>query len=161
MNSTVGARPPENLGQSVNDLVAEGGHALVDDDKTTPVQRHNWDDDIAHLTPSVRARLMAKYSITYNGRHYEKTDYRYDSLADAVRHAKLQHVSGKTIDDKTMIGPRRRPENVESPTAEPEIQLMARFGITFANGTYTLGSFKYERLSDALDYARLKRQLPV
>jgi hypothetical protein len=154
MNLVTATQAPENLSQSVNDMVAEGGPALASDDKTVTTKR-NWQADIAHLAPDVRARLMTKYSITYNGRHYERGEYRYDSLADAVIYAKLQHSLGRNE-----IGPKQRTESVEVPNALQR-QLMTELGITFQDGVYRCGAFRYERLSDAIDYVHLKWHCPV
>jgi hypothetical protein len=38
---------------------------------------------------------------------------------------------------------------------------MATHGITFEDGVYRLGPYRYDRLADALRYARLKRPEPI
>jgi len=152
MNPIVGTSPQENLSQSINDLVAEGGHALASDDKI--VAKRDWNADIAHLSPTARSRLLAKYSITYNGRHYEKDNHRYDSLADAVRHGKLQRTRVMNT-----IRPQQLAEKVEAPN-ETQRRIMAELGVTFADGVYTFGVFHYERLADAVEYAQLQWHLP-
>lgn len=154
MNATIGTLTRENLSQSVNDLVAEGGHALASDDKRVRTDA-NWNDRIAHLAPAVRTRLMDKYSITYNGRHYGRDSYLYDHLGDAVRYARIQHSA-----NRNESGPRRRPESVETPN-DSQRSLMTELGITFADGVYRFGAFRYERLSDAIDYAKLKGRVSV
>ena len=100
-----------------------------------------------------RESLMSEFSISYNGRHYHFDHFRYDSLGDALAYARLQ---------------RSRPgsEGLERIAAAPmapapndsERRLMASLAITFEGGLYHLGSFRYDRLADAVNYARL--QLP-
>jgi hypothetical protein len=118
-------------------------------------RKRDWKADIAHLAPDVRARLMTKYSITHNGRHYERGEYRYDLLADAVIYAKFQHSLGRNE-----IGPTQRTEIIEAPNALQR-RLMTEWCITFQDGVYHFGAFRYERLSDAIDYVDLKWHLPV
>lgn len=66
----------------------------------------------------------------YNGRRYRHVSFRYDQLADAIACA------------------RRR---------DPERELMDLLAITFRDGVYHLGDFRYERLVDAVNYAHLRR----
>lgn len=96
-------------------------------------------------------RLKAELFITYNGRHYEYNRYRYDRLVDAVDYARLQRSKSSGDDD---IGPLLRPEDIETPD-ESQRQLMADLAITFQDGMYRLGAFRYDRLTDAVNYARL------
>ena len=102
--------------------------------------------------PGERERLMADLAITYNGRHYEYDVYRYDHLTDAVNYATLQR-SKAPRDDEARPTPSR--EYVEDPD-ESQRALMATLAITFQDGTYRLGAFQYDRLADAVDYARLQ-----
>jgi hypothetical protein len=102
--------------------------------------------------PGEAERLMAEFAITYNGRHYEYDVYRYDHLADAVNYATLQR-SKAPRDDEVRPTPSR--EYVEDPD-ESQRALMATLAITFQNGRYRLGDFRYDRLADAVDYARLQ-----
>ena len=97
--------------------------------------------------PGERERLMAEFSITYNGRQYEYDVYRYDRLADAVAYARLRR---PRLSESTPLR-----HVVEAPT-ESERKLMAKLFITFDDGVYRLGDFRYDRLADAVNYARLK-----
>ena len=148
MNSNQVADVPKSFSESVNDLIAEGGHALPSDDKKIVTDR-KWNADIAHLSPKARAHLLAKYSIAYNGRPYEKGGYRYDILADAIRYAKLQRSRGRNE-----IGPQKNAEHVEAPN-EFQRRVMAELDISYENGVYTFDSCHYERLNDAVNYAQL------
>jgi hypothetical protein len=143
----------ENLSNSMNEFVSEGGPALASDDRG--VGKRSWKDAIAHLAPHVRARLMAKYSITYNGRHFESGGHRYDLLADAVVYVKLRRSM-----DRIPEGSALTTEHVEIPDAAQR-RLMSKMKITYQDGAYLFGAYRYERLCDAIDYAQLNWRLPV
>jgi hypothetical protein len=101
--------------------------------------------------------LMAELSIVRGGQHYFYDGYRYDRLSDAIAYAQL--VRGQT---------RRRPaptslmqfELIEPPT-ESDRELMAELSITFENGRFVFQSFQYDRLVDAVSYARFQRSGPA
>jgi hypothetical protein len=99
-------------------------------------------------TVSERERLMARFSIAFNGRHYLYGPYRYDHLADAVNYARLQRENGSGG------GATPAPELVKAPS-ESQRELMSALAITFQDGVYRLGAYRYDRLADAVDYARL------
>jgi hypothetical protein len=44
------------------------------------------------------------------------------------------------------------PEKVESPESQRE--LMSELGIAFLEGVHRLGPYRYDRLTDAVEYAR-------
>jgi hypothetical protein len=100
-----------------------------------------------------RERLMAEYSITYNGRQYQYDRYRYDGLTDAVDYARLQR--GRPGRDST--DPMAPAQDIVEAPAESQRELMAELAITFRDGIYCLGDYRYERLADAVNYARLQR----
>ena len=106
--------------------------------------------------PSEREQQMADFSIAYNGRHYEYDIYRYDHLADAVNYARLQR-SKPSRDEELRSMPSR--DRMEDPD-ESQRALMATLAITFQDGIYRLGAFRYDRLADAVNYARLQLQSP-
>jgi hypothetical protein len=95
-----------------------------------------------------RRRLMSAFSIDYDGRHYRYNGYRYDRLADAVAYAKLMQ-SRQTQHDTCPVTYQR----VESPSAS-DTAVMARYSITFSEGMYRYGGYRYDRLADALNYAQ-------
>lgn len=96
-----------------------------------------------------RERLMAEFSIAFNGRYYLYGPYRYDHLADAVNYARLRRAN---------VGAREKfgatPAPVSAPS-ESERQLMKTLDITFLDTVYRLGAYRYDRLADAVAYARL------
>jgi hypothetical protein len=102
-----------------------------------------------------RHRLMSEFSIRYNGRHYRYDRYRYDLLEDAVDYARLQCAlpPEERLDGADAMA---ASEVVEAPD-ESGRELMAAHGITFQDGVYRLGECRYDRLVDAVNYARLRR----
>lgn len=99
--------------------------------------------------PGERERLMAEFSIAFNGRHYQYDRYRYDYLADAVNYARLHPGSDAS-------GAMPPAQVVEAPD-ESQRRLMAALAITFRDGVYHLDTYRYDRLADAVSYARLQR----
>ena len=101
-----------------------------------------------------RERLMAEYSITASGRGFQYSKYRYDRFEDALGYARKQRVAPTDGDDDDSLPPA---QVVEAPD-EMERRRMARYGITFENGVYHLGQYRYDRLADAMRYARLPEE---
>ena len=96
-----------------------------------------------------RERLLAEFSIAFNGRHYLYGPYRYDNLTDALNYARLERANaGK------QFGAMPAPERVATPS-ESDRQLMKTLDISFVDGIYRLGAYRYDRLADAVAYARL------
>ena len=107
---------------------------------------------VATMTPELtaeRERLMAEFSISFNGRHYQYGRHRYRLLADAVDYAKRQRANPGHLLGSVP------PQATEVPT-EAQRKLMSSVAITFQDGVYRLGDYRYDRLADALDYANLK-----
>jgi len=101
-----------------------------------------------------RAREMAELCVTFNGRQYGYRGYRYGRSADALNYARLDRsrAFAEPADD---AAPLERP-----PTpSESELQLMRTLGLTFADGVFHWRQFRYERLADAVAYARREQSL--
>lgn len=99
-------------------------------------------------------RQMAELRIGYDGLHYEYNGYRYDRLADAVAYATLMR-SRPTQKDAGGPFTQRRARAV--PT-DADRTLMATLAIGFEDGAYRFEGFRYDALSDAVNYATLMRQ---
>lgn len=97
-------------------------------------------------------QLMAELSIIRDGRQYLYDGYCYDRLADAVAYAQLGR--GHTRPP----GPSSAApcHVVDSPTALDR-QLMTELSISFQNDRFVFEGHRYDRLSDAVDYARHRR----
>jgi hypothetical protein len=99
-------------------------------------------------------RQTAEFGIGYDGLHYGYNGYRYDRLADAVAYASLMR-SRPT--QKDAGGPFKQVKTFAAPTDE-ERTLIASLAIEFANGAYRFDGFRYDGLSDAVNYAKLTLQ---
>ena len=98
-----------------------------------------------------RERLMAEFFVAFNGRHYFYGPYRYNHLADALNYARLQRAN---VGAREQFGAMPAPQPVEAPS-ESDRQLMNTLDITFLDGVYQLGAYRYDRLAHAVAYARL------
>ena len=94
---------------------------------------------------------MAEFFVAFNGRHYLYGPYRYDHLADALNYARLQRAN---VGAGEQFGATPAPQPVEAPS-ESDRQLMNTLDITFLDGVYQLGAYRYDRLAHAVAYARL------
>lgn len=96
--------------------------------------------------------LMAKLHIDFNGRSYHYRSYRYDRLADAANYAELDR--SRPFSDlesgAAAVQQIREPSDIER-------ELMRRHAITFEDGVFRWRGYRYDRLDDAVAYARLER----
>jgi hypothetical protein len=93
---------------------------------------------------------LAELCITFNGREYGYRGYRYDRFTDAVNYARLDRsraFADPGVDEGAPL------ERTPVPN-EAEIEVMRTLGITFADGRFHWREYRYERLSDAVAYAR-------
>jgi hypothetical protein len=79
------------------------------------------------------------------------TGYRYEQLGDALAHAR-QTRSGPDEDDGSGLS-LQRPAFV--PPTDAEQMLMASLGIQFDGRAFRFAGYRYDRLADAVLYARL------
>jgi hypothetical protein len=100
--------------------------------------------------------LMSDLSITHHGRYYHFAGYRYERLVDAIAFAQLdrERPSLQRTDPPAFV----QVDAVEVPTADDR-QLMLDLSIAFENGSFVFEGFHYDRLIDAANYARHRRQL--
>ena len=97
-----------------------------------------------------RARQMAELCITFDGRIYRYRGYRYEHFTDAVNYARLDRARGFVEPGQPDAGTM---DEVQVPS-EAEYGLMRTFDITFADGFFRWGEYRYDRLADAVAYAR-------
>ena len=97
-------------------------------------------------------QLLTELSIVRDGRQYLYDGYCYDRLSDAVAYAEL--VRGQA----RQPGPSAPAQFalVDSPTASDR-QLMTELSISSENGRFVFEGYRYDRLSDAVSYARHRR----
>jgi hypothetical protein len=94
---------------------------------------------------------MARLWISHDGRGYAYDGYHYDRLSDAVGYAKLMR---SRLLQQDLGGPSSHSKTIDAPTGA-ERELMASLAIHFEAGAYRFESFHYDRLADAVNYARL------
>ena len=101
-----------------------------------------------------RRRWMAELDISHVGRSYRFRGYRYDHLDDAMRYARLVKARsslGLSEDCETFT--QSAHDDDQSPGASDR-QTMASLGVSYVAGRYAYQGFRYDRLADALAYAR-------
>ena len=127
-------------------------HNLLGDPQRL-ISERDLPDDV-----SQRARVMSEFSIGFNGSYYGYHGYRYDMLSDAVNYARLER-SRAQGSDSILFGSadevQRSPLKEVIAPGELDLQLMSSLAITFRNGTYLFGLYRYDHLVDAVRYAQL------
>jgi len=116
---------------------------------TTPL-----DGDAAAGSPFERERHMVDFSIGFDGLRYAYNGFRYDRLADAVAYARLMRSRPMQED----AGNQRSPISAFAPPTEAQRSLMDSLAIDFRDGAYRFEGFRYDGLTDAVNYAKLTRQ---
>jgi len=95
-------------------------------------------------------RQMAELGISLQGVDFDYKGYRYEELAHAVAYARLRNSSYADSEDGTP--PRHRRAFVAPTRAEQT--LMDSLGIQFDGRRFRFAGFSYDRLADAVSYAR-------
>ena len=94
---------------------------------------------------------MEAFHIDYDGRSYRHSGYRYDRLDDAVAYAELMQSR-----QSTQVGPDPFvPDDVLPAPSASDREVMRAWFITFKAGVYAYREFRYDRLADAVNYAKL------
>jgi hypothetical protein len=108
-------------------------------------------DSSAMDTPEVQKLAAAKMGISFDGRYFRYRVFRYDKLSDAMNYAQIDAGRGFRPEPT-------RPDVdwLPRPTqSDADIALMKQFSVTFQGNRFAYGGYRYDRLSDAVDYARL------
>ena len=104
--------------------------------------------DSAELEQGMKERL-----VSFDGVQYVFDGFRYDRLSDAMAYARLMRSRPPEFDSSTT----RAPPRSYVPLTEAERTLMGTLGIELVDHTFRFESFRYDRLSDAVAYARQSR----
>ena len=120
---------------------------------------HELEPSAQEPDPASDEGLMATFGIRRSGRFYLCRGYRYTRLRDAVAYAR------QAIERPELA--REEPRRERSPGAggaadsdvprAQDVLLMALLRITFADGQYVFEGLRYDRLQDAVAYARLQQ----
>ncbi|HET8747572.1 MAG TPA: hypothetical protein VFM98_18380 [Ramlibacter sp.] len=96
-------------------------------------------------------RRMADLGIDRDGLDYVYKAYRYEKLADAIAYAQL--VRSRGLEAAEVFPSPRRSKPFVPPSATDQV-LMASLGVRFDGRQFRFGGFRYDRLPDAVNYAR-------
>ncbi len=99
-------------------------------------------------------RVAKALGIGFDGRQYRYRAYRYDELSDALTYVRLQRARPGYREEAAAEVPWLDPE---VPT-DGEMREMDDLAISFDGRLYHYGDYRYERVGDAVDYARLSRR---
>lgn len=127
-------------------FIANGGRLDTDN---TPAR------EMADADQETQARLMATLGIHREGRYYHFRSYRYTRLEDAVAYARLVGTRAARMLAEDNLPSRSLTDEVNLPTGQ-EKALMQALGVSFEDGRYVYEGFHYDRLADAVAYARLR-----
>lgn len=102
-----------------------------------------------------RAHAMT-LGISFDGTQYRYREFKYDRLRDALAYAALDAARGgahPSMSDPAEWLDRRVP-------AASDEESMRQARITFEGGRYRYQDFRYDRLADAIQYARNQKKWP-
>ena len=103
------------------------------------------------LPPTDDKERMVELEIGRDGLDYVYQAYRYEKLADAIAYAQLVRSRGLEAAD---VAPSHRRCSPFVPPSATEQALMASLRIQFDGRQFRFGGFCYDRLPDAVNYAR-------
>jgi hypothetical protein len=101
-----------------------------------------------------RRRLMAELKISHVGRSYRFRGYRYDHLDDAMHYARLVKARSSRDSSEDCETFTQDARDDEQPPGASDREAMASLGVSYVAGRYAYESFHYDRLADALAYAK-------
>ena len=101
-------------------------------------------------SPDPRAREAAELCIGFDGRSFAYRGYRYDRFTDAVDYARLD----RARDFNEPGADNTAPLELAMLPNEADQNLMRALDISFADGAFHWREYRYDRLTDAVAYAR-------
>jgi hypothetical protein len=125
---------------------SEGGHVDARDERAA---------EAGAADQEAQAQLMATLGIHHEGRYYHFRSYRYVRLEDAVAYARLVGTRVARMLAEDELRGRGLEDDVKPPCAE-DTALMQSLGVSFEAGQYVYEGYRYDRLADAVAYARLR-----
>jgi hypothetical protein len=112
----------------------------------------------AEISVDEKRRLMAEFSITRHGRYYHFDTYRYELLSDAIAFAEIVRARSPHTAQRPDPSALEKCDDAQTPNAADQ-QLMQEFSISLQNYSFVFEGFRYDRLIDAVNYARHRREL--
>ncbi|MGA0611168.1 hypothetical protein [Caldimonas sp. KR1-144] len=105
-----------------------------------------------------RERVMDELAIRQDGTTYLYNGYRYGRLGDAVDYARLIRSREPAGGELEMpVGPFSSIHAPQGPSDEERV-LMSSLTIFYVQGQYRFENYRYDRLDDAVSYARLAQR---
>jgi hypothetical protein len=95
-------------------------------------------------------RRMKALLVSFDGVQYVYNGFRYDQRSDAMAYASLMQSRPAQFDKGNTMAP---PPGFSAPS-EAQRALMATLGIELGDHAYRFEGFRYDRLADAVAYAR-------
>lgn len=113
---------------------------------------HSPHSDLLAAGPSdAELEQMKEHDISCDGTSYFFSGYRYAKLADALSYARLMRERPELPSRGHAVA---TSQTSAAPT-EASRELMAKLGIDLDAGVFRFGGFRYDRLEDAVAYAKL------
>ena len=106
---------------------------------------------LGKLEPPPARTPRKELNITYNGRKYEYRGYQYDRFLDAVNYARLDLSRPRNEGEP----PRVAALTAAQQPGDADEAMMRSLGITYREGAYYWREYRYDRLAEAIAYARL------
>lgn len=100
-------------------------------------------------------RRMKTLLVSFDGAQYLYNGFRYDHLADAMAYASLMVSRPQFERSNTLRAPA-----AFSPPTDAQRTLMGTLGVELVDRIYRFEGYRYDRLSDALAYARQSQAAP-
>ena len=94
-----------------------------------------------------------EFGIGFDGRQFRYRAHRYDRFSDALTYARLAHATPNHPDKAGAAAEWLDPKG---PT-DDEMRSMEELAISFDGKQYRYEGHRYERVNDAINYARLSR----
>jgi hypothetical protein len=116
------------------------------------------DTDRAETNDDESCRLMAELSISRHGRYYHFDRYRYELLSDAIAYAEIVRARSSRPSQQPDQPAFEKSDDPQAPSAADQ-QLMQELSISFENYSFVFEGFRYDQMTDAVNYARHRREL--
>jgi hypothetical protein len=106
----------------------------------------------ANVPPSAEKAHAIDLGISFNGTQYVYRDFKYDKLSDAIAYAELDSGRPGTMPDASLPAAwldRQVPGDADQ-------EAMRQYGIVLEEWRYRYWDYRYDRLVDAVNFARKK-----
>lgn len=95
--------------------------------------------------------LAARFEVTFDGKRYAFRQYRYDRFHDALRYAMGEHVKDGFVSDDAFCPIWKA---AYCPSGDEEAAMQSH-RISYVEGHFVFGCYRYDRLDDAIAFAEI------